>query len=242
MGLRLSSGPQGITRVQSHTATTGATNAASLTNTLSAGPTKGNTIVVAYTDSGATATQMPFIAVSAGITWQSYAKINTNGVSVLLVVGYVAASGAGAGITVSTANAASRPCAMVAVEYSGLNIRPDRVNDASGNSTTPTTATLGTINFNNELVIGAMGCVGQYATTGTNPFSSPSAGSIAGQITTNNNTAGNDRACALIEYFTTTTLGNSQTAITATITSNQWAAAGMTFNECPLAPPNAFIG
>jgi hypothetical protein len=239
MGLKISYGPKGIARVQFKLATTGATNASTLAVTLDAAPIKGNIVFVAVVNSSGSGIVVGKMNDQTAIAWTFYGADNTSGVQVILAIGKVYATGASATLTFT--GDASRPTALVAAEYSGLNIREEGNSQTTGNSTAPQSIIPASgITFVGELGIGALGCRGQYASVGANPFTVAATWTMVGQQNTNNNTANNDRGVALVEKFFTQTGSNETPG--ASITSNLWAAVGMSFYEAPFPAPNAYIG
>lgn len=213
-----------ITRVQTVTASTGASNALStLTVTLGSAPTAGNIVVIALATNGA-----PFshITEAAGYTWSYFpAARSTSDLYVTLAVARIGA-GAGTGITITIPT--SNPMAVIAAEYSGTNIRVDQTMSTVptvGGTAIATGATPTTTNAN-ELWLGALGCRGLNAVT----FSAPTNGfSIVGQTGTTVNLTNADRSVALLEQFVTST-GTANAGATIS-QSGFWGAVVGTFEE-----------
>lgn len=222
-------GLKAVTQVQSATGTTGATNAQTVTATLGSEPVAGNVLIAACTWSQTTHTRIATTDFGS-MVWMQWEINNTVSGALWVFVGHCRTSGFGTTLTFSDPNAATnRPMVCVVAEYSGLNIRLDAKSSATGNSTTPSGGIPPNSLTSSDLAISFLGCQGQYATTGANPFSSPTNSyAIVAQQNTNNNTANNDRAICMMERFLTSAIPQGGGA---TITSNQWTGMGLTFYQ-----------
>ncbi len=209
-----------ITRVQSKTANTAATNTTSLTLTFDATPTAGNVIILAVT-AGTASNAISRMTDQTGITWQNYPSTQAPGTTTIL--GRIASSIASATVTIN--NTATSPIAVVGVEYSGINIRPDKQKQANGTSTSAASGATETTTSANELWVGAMSARGQNANTMSAPTNSFS---IVAQTNTTNGTSNADVTCGFLERIVTST-GTANAGVT--ITSNTWMAQVMTFEE-----------
>lgn len=218
-----------ISRVQSVTASTGATTANNIPISISA-PTVGNVIVVAVCTANTQGVQMDASFLSGGFNdiWEPNNAIH-------LVLGVFVVTGTpGTTITVRTVNAASIAMSAVAIEYTGFNLRPDTTDGigVTGNSASPASGTLAT-NFANEVMVVAIGERGTFSSAQTGWVTSPTNSFTTGttlQTSTNINTTNNDRAIAVLERITTATVS---TTGGGTITSTRWCAKGLTLREVP---------
>ena len=213
-----------ITQVQNKTATTGATSATSLSLVLDAAPTAGNTVVCSVA-SGAG----QYIVPNAGITWTRASTENGTGtVNNSLFIGRVFAS-ASATITFTvTTGAGSTNWSAVCGEYSGANLKIDKMQGNDGTSTAATTGTTDTTTDPNEVFLGGITSRGTGAVT----FSAPTnAYSIVGQASSSTAVSNTDRAACLLEKFVSST---QTTNAGATISVSQvFAANVITLSETP---------
>lgn len=210
-----------IVRVQSKSANTGASNAATLPITLDATPTAGSIIVVTASVAAGSAVSTRMTE-QTGITWLGYVRTSTN--TQLFAVGRVFSTIASATITVATP--ASQPISAVAVEYSGVNIRVDKQVTAAATSTSPASGATETTNSANELWVGAI----TSRSTSANTFSSPTNSfSIVAQTNTTNGSTNTDTSAAFLERIVTSA-GTPNAG--ATSSANQpWIAQVLTFEE-----------
>lgn len=216
-----------ITRVQTATASTGATNATSLTITITApNLTDGKYHYIAVAVGS-----IPIVSATsdAGYSWYETGIVGANTTGATLLFARVF-SGAGTTITLTTVSTAA--ISAVAAEYkSDGPLRLDRTITAIGSSTSPSTGATQTTSNANELCLAAIAHRLQSAST-TGTFTSPANSYTevsTGGVSTNNNGAGLDREGELLEKFLTAT---GTTTAGATVTaSNNWAAVVATFEE-----------
>lgn len=215
-----------IVRVQSKAANTAATNAATLAITLDATPTAGNYIVVGVANTSASS----FVrgAEQAGITWLDYNATSSSQGGCTILFGRVSAAIASATITLTIGS--SQAVSAVAVEYSAVNLKPDKMVSASATSTSPASGATATTSSDNELWIGVIAA----QSTNSNTLSSPTNSfSIVAQTNTTNGTTNLDRNCAVLERIVSATgTANAGGTLAA---SKAWVALTMTFDESPVA-------
>lgn len=215
------------TPIQTKKGNTGnSTTATSLVLTLGSAPTAGNILVLGFVD--ASVTNRLYGITQTGVTWTYYPVLNTTTGNTVLAVGRVFAS-AGTTITIARLDTSSfTSMAAVVAEFSGTNIRLDKQVGATGNSASPATGATATLDTANELLVAALSSRGQFSTA-TTVFSSPTNSfAIIDQDNTTVNTANADRALCLLAQVVSSTSGVSAGA---TITSAQWGAEQMTFQE-----------
>jgi hypothetical protein len=198
----LQSAPIGITRVQSKTGNSGNATTATVTITLDAAATIGNTLIFAVcTQSGP-----GHASYIHGSSTDFFVAFHNDATGLIKTgIGYCPVQEASATITL-TLNTASYH-AYVAVEYSGISIGPDIMPfGAVGSSTTNTTPTLATTNYPNELIVAAMGTRGSWSSAQTAWLTSPTNSfTSVGQTSSFTNLTPNDRAVAFLERIVTST-------------------------------------
>ncbi len=216
-----------IARVQSQSGNTAATNASSLVITLGAQPTPGNLLVVAAQQGvgGGTAAKM---LNQTGLTWLQTTKVGSSSAGTLLLA-YARVASSIAASTVTLSNNASVPIAAVVVEYSGVNIRLDRLVGGTGQSTSPASGATETTGTANELWVG---CLAARSAASAITYSSPTNSfSIVAQTNTTNGGSNLDACVAFLEKIVTST-GTANAGATASSSCN-WIASVATFDEVP---------
>ncbi len=217
-----------ITEIQHKAANTGATAATSLTITLDANATVGNTLIGTIS-SGQFITRAKYGS-NTDMFWAS----RSTGSLVTSIV-YVPVKEASPTI-VLTLNGTVH-CAAVFTEYSGTLITSDIPPlSATGSSVTNTTGTLASTGYANELIVAAMGTAFATTTIQTAWLTSPtnSFSSVA-QTSSNQNAAG-DREVAFLERIVTST-GTYQTQ--GTQANNAWSNLIASFTDNPTPTPTA---
>ncbi len=209
--------------------------ATSLVLTVTA-PTAGNWCTVVLSTSAVGA----FSITQTNVSWTGYMVYSSAGA----IAGYIyvgrAFGSAGTSVTFARLDGAAFNAAAVYAEWQGIHITLDRRTGTSGNSTTLATGATATIDTATELLIGCMASRGAW-TTATTVFSSPvQTGSAAGgtvsivdQDNTTTNGATLDRAAGMTVQLTT---GTGTVNMGTTITSAQWVAHVMTFEENACTP------
>jgi hypothetical protein len=218
-----------ITRGQTFSGSTGATNATSLPLTVTAPNLADGKFH--YMIIGVGSISMPWMTDDAGYTFYGRQMNATNTPMTALFVGRIF-SGAGTTITVNTF--ATSAITAIGAEYIADNpIRLDRGAVSSGSSTAPSTGTTQTTSNANELVMAAFchrtasaSTTGSFASFGTytEVISSPTGGT-----STTNNTAGADREVELLEKFVSST--GTQSSTVAVTGVNNWTGVIATFEE-----------
>lgn len=211
-----------ITRVQSATANSGASNVATLNLVLGAAPTNGNLLILAV----GLGNGVPILESSSDITWT--VRINVQAVAtrnVFIFIGRVRTGSASATITVGSSVTSS--IAIVGDEYSGFtNPRMDRSMGGGGSSASAASGTTPTTASANELWIGALSSSFAGGTT----FSAPTNSfTIVGQTNSSLSTS-QDRTVALLELIVSST-GTANAG--ATVGNGQWGAEVITIEETP---------
>ncbi len=217
-----------ITEIQHKAANTAGTAATSLTITMDANATVGNTLVLALS-----AGQFP-TRIKYGSNTDMFWSTRATG-AIVAVIGYTHVVEASPTIVI-TLNGTVH-CAAVVTEYSGTLITSDIPPlSATGSSVTNTTGTLASTGYANELIVASM--VTSFATTTnqtawltspTNSFSS-----VAQTSSSINTTA--DREVAFLERIVTST-GTYQTQ--GTQANNAWANLIASFTDNPTPTPTA---
>ncbi len=188
-----------ITRVQSKAANTGNGTVATLTITLDANATIGNTLIVAMASG-----QTQVASATYGSLTRFYVNLQS-AASTQTAIFYIPIIEASPTIVVNCAS--NTQIAAVAVEYAGTIIAPDIPPlAASGTATTNATGTLTATRYANELLVAVMGRRGTFTvdqtawlTSITNSFSS------VAQTSTITNVSNSDKAVAFLERIVTST-------------------------------------
>jgi hypothetical protein len=227
-----------ITRVQFVTATTGASQPASLTFTPAA-VTAGNYVMifVARNDSQ----DLKVVPGGSEKDWLGgrIATANLGASSpVCYILFYKVVTGGQTSVVISSQAGSGAAMSGVLVEYSGKNIVPDVwALPKTGTSTTPNTNVTDTTTSPNDLIVSALAQRGAFASEQTAWASSPTNSfSIVAQTSTFINTTNNDRAIAALERFATAT-GTFSTGVTISV-SQQFTACIVAFREVPQVASN----
>ncbi len=206
-----------IARVQSAKNNSGASSVTTLNVVFGGAPTDGNIVVLAASGNGVMS-----ILSTSGITWLAANITNSSVICGTIGLGRVF-SGASATITVNQVSSVGM--SIVAVEYSGTNIRQDRAISATGTSVSPASGATSTTTSSNELWVGAL--FGRLQAT----FSAPTNSfSIVDQDTSTIGST-NDKCVAFLERLVSST-GTPNAGATLSSSAN-WVARVLTFEEVP---------
>ncbi len=214
-----------ITRVQSKTANTAATNAGSLSVVLDAAPTNGNILILVV----CCTSPLALMTTTADIAWSNPStKSNGSNASVQTFIGYVRTGSASATLT-PTLTSGTQPIAAVCAEYSGLSeARFDTTAGTSGTGTSLASGATTTSRTAVELWIGAQ----SNRSNGAATFSAPTNSfAIVAQTGTTNTGANLDRTVALLEKIVSST-GTANSGVTSD-QSTTWVSATVTFDATP---------
>lgn len=220
-----------ITQVQSKTASSGGTNAASLSLVFDTQPTAGNVLIIAANNS-ASGLNMLRITEQAGLSWTVYTRSGSSG-SICLFVGRVSSTIASSTITLT---GPSGPMAAVGAEYTGSvgALRLDRQAAATASSgTAVASGATETTSTAAELWVGG----GTARGNGTLTYTQSGSWAIVGQTGTTNNTANADVTVALVQQIVSGT--STPNAAMTSSASGHWAAAILTFDETPASTTTA---
>ncbi len=183
-------GARPVSRVQTKAASTGAGTAASVTATLDANATIGNTLIIAF-DSGANVTTVKYGS-------NSFVWINNTHMAFVPVVE--------ASPTIVVSTGSSVRTAVIVAEYRGTIIASDvPMLIATGSSTSNATGTLATTRYANELIIAVMARQGSTASEQTAWLTNPTNSFASVLQTSTSSTNAADRWVALLERFVTAT-------------------------------------
>ncbi len=188
-----------ITRVQSASANTGAAAAASFTVTFGANLTAGN--IVAFAACSDTAVGIRLIEV--GVPNLGYSAMRTSGAnSTTASIGFLLVQQSGNAQVLATPGYAPQTnvnAALVAVEYSGVKLRPDGYPITNtGSSTSPSTTALTTLG-SNDLLFAAFGQRGTFASEQTAWLTAPTNSYSSVLQTSSFTNTSSDRAVAFLE-------------------------------------------
>lgn len=212
-----------ITRVQSTTASTGASTAtSSVTLTFGSNFTVGNVVAIAV--GTGTSNAIPVPTSTATINWTMYWLGGANSTPAWIVLCEIQAGSSNAiTLTSTSTSAGSASCIIAAVgaEYSGVRYEFESALGATATSTSPASGAAATTTVANEVWLGAINT--RNTNGGGSFYTSPTnSGAIVAQVCTSVNTANTDRAVMLWERIVSST-GTPNAGATAG-SSGVWVA------------------
>ncbi len=192
-------GSRPVTRVQSKSANTGNGTVATLTITLDANATIGNTLIVAVASG-----QTQVASATYGSLTKLYGTLASS-VSTQTAILFIPVVEASPTIVVNCAS--NTQIAAVVVEYSGTIIAPDIPPlTATGTATSNATGTLTATRYANELIVAVMGRRGTFSSEQTGWLTSITNSFLSVlQTSTFTNVANSDKAVAFLERIVTST-------------------------------------